>query len=301
MKTSVTIQFAFPRDLVLREFVGDVRSKLQAELDDINSVEWDADDPLTSEVVAGNRFIQGRRLIRLLRFNTIAGPEELSDEDVFELLPAPERDSGLKLYAPPISFYRLQDVCVACAKAKWIQQKDLSLVEAPQTDIDLTENGEVIVNENVRRLIDGQGLTGVSFRPVLYEATIYYQMLPTVPARVVPPSPIQEYDHCSVCESPRTRALKASNGVDLYSPDNTETFEEQTPVLHVSDMPADLCFTDLEFGTLGRRPEGAPPVDPYDFPYRASFPRWIISNAFAQILFDNVISGFHVLPARISR
>lgn len=301
MRTDVTIQFAFPRDVVLPEFVGDVRSRLQAGLDDINTVEWDAEDPLTGIVIAANRLVHGRRLIRLLRFNTIAGPEDLADGEVFELLPAPHRDSGIKLQGSPISFYRLQDVCANCAKAEWLQERDLVLRQKPKTDIDLTENGEVIVNEEVHRLIDGHALTGVSFRPVLHKTATYYQLLPTVPVHVVPPSPIHEFDHCSACGSPRTRALKQTNGIDLYSPDNTETFEEQTPVLHVSNIPADLSFTDIEFGTLGHRPEGAPPVDHCDFPYRASYPRWMMSNTLAQVLFDNAVSGFHALPAKISR
>ena len=72
MKTIVTIQFDFPRDTVLSCFGERLAGRIDAELDEIDAVTLDADDPDVGEIRRSNVRIEGRRLIRLIRSKTVA-------------------------------------------------------------------------------------------------------------------------------------------------------------------------------------------------------------------------------------
>lgn len=263
------------------------------------SVILNSHDELAITLKKINVTVDGRSILRIIREIVRFDATDIEKDKVYELIPGADREEEVKLKGDPSDYYELHVECEHCGRYKWVQKSDLQLKKSMDLDIDESESVEILISDRLKKIFVKEHLKGFSYRKVIGKKDVW-QLIPHGQAIVK-----EQNDHligkdsCSVCDKPRILVYEDTNGKELFKPPNDIPRIERTPHLLIQNMPGDFSVTDIEFGTLGRLPEGSPLVEAKDFTHKTSKPKWVVSGKLCKILYKERVKGFELSPAQI--
>jgi len=301
MKTDLTIQFSVPFQHLkdhLTFSLWESLTELVTSTSRYSSLTLPISDPRVEIIQKENKLVHGNSLIRMIRETINLEDSDINLLESYVLLPASQSDDEIALVGDKSSYYKIETECFECGRFKYEQCKNLRIAKSINAEFDETEYGDLIVSDRIKMAISNDGFIGLSFRRI--DNTMdWWQLEADTTRRVhIPGSTIVEREICKACGKPRIVAFENTNRVSLFESSQPVPRIEKTPVLAVENAVGDLSKTAIEFGCIGRRNEGAPPITHH---FRSSKPMWVISGRLGKRLFQLIKGGFRLLPARVVR
>ncbi len=302
MKTKTRIQFSKKWNILDKYLPSDIAGALKNLINPtlkFPSVTLNSQDELAISLRKINIIVDGRSILRLIREIVRIEETDIKEDGAYDFMPGSSQDEEVKLEGDPADYYELHVECEHCGRYKWIQKSDLQLKMSMNLDIDESESGEILISDRLKKVFDNEKLNGFTYRKVIAEKSIW-QLMPHGQAVVKKPNEyLKGKNNCTFCGKPRILVYEDTNGIELFKPPYDIPRIERTPVLLLQNMPGDFSVTDLEFGTLGRLPEGSSQVQAKEFTHKTSNAKWVVSGKLCKILYEKKVKGFELSPAQI--
>lgn len=296
-----TIQFRYKKDIIIKLLPSFVKERIKSIIKDgkfYASIYINNHDPDYDNVNELNIFCNNKSIIRLIQETIELEYMDIIDNNYYELYICSDREE-IKLIKDPISYYNINIECESCGRYLWIQKNDLSINKEISYSIDETNNGELLVLENFIDDLKLLKCNGIEFRKTNMIAT--NQLIIKNISEIKNNSYYKEFDICNICQKPRIVKYENSNGVDMFDEANNKAKIETSPILELQKVEGHISLTNVEFGTLGRIPEVLDyKINPYDFSFKTSHKKIIISGIVAKLLFKNKKHNFRILPCKIT-
>ncbi len=282
MKSEYSIQFRVKSDEVIANLPISIRDSVKKIIQNDNmfsSIRLEETSEIAKILVKNEIQLGNESLIRLIRYHEFVEFNDIIDSKHYELKFISEE---VALKRDPIYYYNTIVECEKCGRSIWIQSEKLELKRNIKNNLNITNNGEIIVNIKTRDLLSVDA-ENIDFRETnLRDA---FQIITLKASLVKNNSFIVERDYCSKCNKPRIVKYENTNNVDLFDEKNDTPRIEKIARLDLVDFIPDISFSNYEFGTLGWIPEGAPQINNFkDRKYKTAFPKIIVSGKIAKLL-----------------
>jgi len=294
MKKRIFIQFRFNAGEVLSYLPKKLAYKVENIIKKSNiysSVQL-YDEPLYDEMMKNNLIINNKSIIRLIRENIVLTKEDVKEEKFYEFVIETEE---IELISDPKHYYKIKIECKYCGRDIWTQYKDLEIKKTINNCISVTNNSELLISKNIQELFIKNNIKNIGFRKTNNKKII--QMLLIKRSQMQENKFIIKESLCKKCGKPRIVKFENTNNVSLFNGLANAPRIEKDPIIYLKTAVKDISFTNYSFGTIGRIPEGVPSdKNYYDYSYRMSQPKIIISGKLANILYQEGCQGFRLIP-----
>jgi len=253
----------------------------------------------------------GIKILEEIRERIEIEKTDIRDEEIYRLWVYGVGSSDLLIRGKDTDYFDLESDCEGCDRFKWIQVRDIELRNRLKGDIDEVMEGELIISDRLKNLLEEANLEGLVFRPVKSPVGRIWQLTSEGQAIVrYPDQNIVEKYICKVCGRGRELVLDESNGVDMGNPPPDKTrISRYPPTVNVVEMHGDIARSNIELGLVGYRFEKPEPpwlqfVVPTGENYpsyirKQSHPLWIVTGRFCKVLYEARVKGFDLEPARL--
>lgn len=296
MNQKVFVQFAFPLEKI-KKFLDKILSKeiiQNIQVGMFPSIILEKSTAEAKELQNLNVLLEGKHIIRLIRNIVELKEDDINLNDFYELRPAATSESELNLKEKPSYYYNLELECIRCGRYKWEQTKDFEIARRPKLELDETHGGELILSKRLSTILKQEKISKIEFRK-LKNFPDYMQIVVKEKATVIlPNNSVIERDNCALCGLPRIIAFERSNGKSLFTPPFDVPRIEKIPKLYVNSIATEIAQTNIEFGTLGRFHDNETGLTKYEFPYKTSKPKWVVSGRLVKILYREKIRDFQI-------
>ena len=303
MIKSSFIQFRFPWDRVKVYLPEDIQNDLQKPYslkERYPYITVDSEHKIVDYLINKNFEIDGNSLVRLIREEVAIKENEINEDSIYEFQYLKSfKHEALRLSGEPSAYYDVKTICAVCGHYKWDQKREIEIKGILKAPIMNVENGELIISPQLKDILIDSDIENIKFLKVKNIDAWQITSKESIMILDEGNQYVQNKDICSNCKSPRIRVYENSNKIDLFKPPHTIPRIEGTPILLIKNMAGDFAFTDLEFGTLGRLPEGSPALEASEFTYKTSWPKIAVTGKFLKVLYQAKVKGIKVTPAEI--
>jgi hypothetical protein len=300
MNISIYIQFNFLRD----EVISYLPQKILNAIGDIiknnkrfSSLTLERKDWIYNELLNNNIIKNNKNIIRLIREYESIDYNDINEKSYYELKLDSEDDHEVDLLLDPSNYYNLNLECEHCGRYNWMQKSDIHLKKDIKNNIEETNNGEIVILKQFMDIMKNNNILNVNYRKTNKDNI--FQVSINEHAIIEKNNMFIEQDFCSICNKPRIVKYEDTNKVSLFDSNKSKPRIERTPILAVKHINGDISYSNFEFGTIGRIPEGAPVINKKEFTYKTSWKNIIISGRFGKLLFETKTKGFRLIRCNV--